>query len=269
MSARQGGGTTCSVSSSPDDLAAERGENALGLARRQVHAAQSRDARRAQREGAAPLGRCAGDHDFRRLAAAERQDQAGREFGAPFDRGRVDAALEPVARVGFDAELAPRRRRADRVEQRHLEEHGGRVVAAARALAAHQPGDALHPVGVGDHGDRVVERVGAPVERAERLARAREPHGEVAGDGAGVEHVQRAREVERHVVGDVDKRRDRPQPDGAQPVLQPLRAGAVLQVAEIASARPPGRRRPCPRESRAATSPGSRTCPSPARYRAA
>ena len=123
---------------------------------------------------------------------------------------------------------------ADRVEQRDLEEDAGRVVAAARALAAHQPGDALHPVGVGDHGDIAVERVGPPVERTERLARAREAHGEVARDRAGVEHVQRPREVERHVVGDIDQGGDRPQPDGAQPVLQPLRAGAVLEAAEIA-----------------------------------
>src|SRR3546814_7089829 len=50
-----------------------------------------------------------------------------------------------------------------------------------------------------------------------------------------VEDVQRPAEIEGDVVGDVDQRRDGTQADGAQAVLQPLRAGAVLDAAESAS----------------------------------
>src|SRR3546814_21097142 len=50
-----------------------------------------------------------------------------------------------------------------------------------------------------------------------------------------VEDVQRPAEIEGDVVGDIDQRRDGTQADGAQAVLQPLRAGAVLDAAESAS----------------------------------
>src|SRR3546814_14548830 len=51
---------------------------------------------------------------------------------------------------------------------------------------------------------------------------------------AGIEDVQRPAEVEGHVVGDVDQRRDGAQADGAQAVLQPGRAGTVPHAAKAA-----------------------------------
>ena len=44
--------------------------------------------------------------------------------------------------------------------------------------------------------------------------------------------MERTREIECDVVGDVDQRRDRPEPDCGQPVLQPFRARPVADVAE-------------------------------------
>ncbi len=44
--------------------------------------------------------------------------------------------------------------------------------------------------------------------------------------------MQRAAEVEREVVGHVDQRVDRAEAERGQPVLQPLRAGAVAQAAD-------------------------------------
>ncbi len=54
------------------------------------------------------LGRfgAAGDGDLRRRAAAQVEHHAGREFEPRQHEGRIDAALEAIARVGIDAELA-------------------------------------------------------------------------------------------------------------------------------------------------------------------
>ena len=49
--------------------------------------------------------------------------------------------------------------------------------------------------------------------------------------------MQRPRPVERHQIGDVDQRIDRPQAHRPQPILQPLRGGAVPDVFD----QPPGK----------------------------
>ena len=50
--------------------------------------------------------RIAGDDDLRRRAAAEIEHHLRRQLEAGQHEGRIDAALEAVARVGIDAELA-------------------------------------------------------------------------------------------------------------------------------------------------------------------
>ena len=50
----------------------------------------------------------AGDDDLGRLAAAELDHQLRRQLEARQHEVRIDAALEAVARVGIDAELAAR-----------------------------------------------------------------------------------------------------------------------------------------------------------------
>ena len=108
----------------------------------------------------------------RRLAAAEVEHHAGRELEARQHEGRIDAALEAIARIGIDAELAAGLRDVERLPQRRLDQHvGGRLRAAGR-LAAHDAGERLDAVLVGDHADRLVERVGLAVERQQALARA-------------------------------------------------------------------------------------------------
>ena len=87
------------------------------------------------------------------------------------------------------------------------------------------------PALVGDHGDGLVQPVGPPIQRLELLARPGEAQGEVAAQLGGVEYVQRAAEVESEIVGDIDQRRDRPQADRLQAVLQPGRARPVAHPA--------------------------------------
>ena len=101
-------------------------------------------------------------------------------------------------------------------------------------LAAHDAGERLDAVVVGDHAHGVVERVGLAVERQQLLAVLRAAHDEIALHLLGVEHVQRPAAVVGDEVGDVDQRVDRAKPDRLQPLLQPLRRRAVLDAAHEA-----------------------------------
>ena len=112
-----------------------------------------------------------------------------------------------------------------------FDQHVGGVLVAAGFLAAHDAGEQFDGPLVGDHAHRFVERVGAPVERQHLLAVLGAAHGEVSRHLGGVEHVQRPAAVEGDVVGDIDQRVDGAKPDGDQPLLQPVRRGAVLDAA--------------------------------------
>ncbi|MGY4300627.1 hypothetical protein ACVWXN_008722 [Bradyrhizobium sp. i1.4.4] len=175
------------------------------------------------------------DHDvLGRRAAAYFHHELGGELQSRHHEGRIDAALEAVARVRIDAELAPGLGDVDLVPQRRFDQHVGGVLVAARGFAAHDAGERFDAVLVRDHADGGIEIVGAAVERQQRLAVAGAAHHEIALHLLGVEHVQRARAVVGHEVGDVDQRIDRTQPDRGQPLLQPFRRRPVLHPAHQA-----------------------------------
>ena len=90
------------------------------------------------------------------------------------------------------------------------------------------------PCVVGDDDHALVERVGLAVERQHAFAVPRAPHVEVALDLGEVEHMQRPAAIEGDVVGDVDERADRPEPDRAQPLLHPFRRRPVRHAAHQA-----------------------------------
>ena len=148
----------------------------------------------------------------------------------------IDAALEAVARVGIDGELAPGLRDVDLVPQRRFDQHVGSGLRAAGGLAAHDAGERFDALLVGDHAHALIERVGLAVERQQRLAVAGAPDGEMAMHLGGVEHMQRAAAVVGDEVGDVDQRVDRAQADGGEPLLQPVGRGAVLDALDQAQA---------------------------------
>ena len=75
---------------------------------------------------------------------------------------------------------------------------------------------------VDDHDIRLVELVGAPVERQHFLARLGASDHEIARDLLRVEHMQRPRAVVGDQVGDVDQGANRAQADGGQLALQPI-----------------------------------------------
>ncbi len=216
-------------------LVAERAEDALRLGGRHREAAQRLEALRPERHAALPFRHRARRDDLARLAAAAFGDELRRDLRAPEGAFGIDAALEAIARIGLDAELAPRRRDAHAVEQRHFEEHVLRFGRAAGELTAHDAADAVRALRIGDHRDRRVEFVGLAVERQDLLALARRAHREIAGELVRVEDVQRPPEIVGDEIRDIDERADGPEADRHEAALHPLRARAVRDVAEVAA----------------------------------
>ncbi len=153
-SARQDGTATFTDLAGAGDEEAEMAEDALDLGERHVEAGEPLDL--VDRKIDRPLvDRLAADHDaLRRRAAAQIEHHLGREFEARHHEIRIDAALEAVARVRIDAELAAGLRDVDRLPQRRFDQHVGGVLVAARQFAAHDAGERFDALVVGDHADR-------------------------------------------------------------------------------------------------------------------
>src|SRR3546814_7795183 len=82
-----------------------------------------------------------------------------------------------------------------RIEQRHLEEDSGGLVAAAGQFSAHDAADALRAGVVVDRHHLAVEAVGVAVEGKDLGAGLGQAHDQVALHLAGIEDVQRPAEV--------------------------------------------------------------------------
>ncbi len=91
------------------------------------------------------------------------------------------------------------------------------------AWPAHDSGERFNARIVGDDHNIRIERIGPAIERDEgpRPSCARRTT-ILPSILFGVEHVQRAGAIEGQVIGDVDKRIDRPQPDRLEPLLHPV-----------------------------------------------
>ena len=156
-------------------------EQALDLRRLELDAGEPRQTRGA---GSGPPGPAPAPRRRRPRrtgrAAAQLEDQPGGELGRRQHQLRVEAALEAGAGVALDAEPAAGGRRAQRIEQRHLEQHVGRARVDAGALAAHDAAEADRAARVGDHGHAVVQPVGPAVQRLQLLAEPGEAQHEVA-----------------------------------------------------------------------------------------
>ena len=165
-------------------------------------------------------GRSAADVDRprRHAAAAELDDAAAPRRARRPARGRVDALLPAVRAVRAQAE---RLRRAQDLRAREvggLEHDRVRALADLGVGAAHDPADALRPLGVGDHAASSASssRSWPSSVRSVSPARARRAVSRAPRMLRVVVGVQRAAEVVHHVVRDVDDVRDRAHAGGLQ-----------------------------------------------------
>ena len=159
---------------------------------------------------------------------------------APVDafrrEGGIDAAFEPIARVGVDLEPPAGGGGDDRIPIGAFDEDLGGVLGAAGFLAAHNARDAFRPVFVG-YGEHVrFKLIGAFVQCDDFGASVGPVNAQVALHLGDVENVQRTVQVVGEPVGHIHQRRDRAKADGAQAALEPVGGRAILDAPDNAAA---------------------------------
>ena len=125
------------------DEEAELGEHAAHLDQTEIEAGEPLQFAGREVDDLVRRFGLAGDGDLGRRAAAQLDHHLRRELEPRQHEVRIDAALEAIARVGVDAELAPGLRDVERLPQRRFDQHVGGVLVAARRLAAHDAGEQL------------------------------------------------------------------------------------------------------------------------------
>ena len=213
---------------------AERFEQLFDGAGVEIEPTQAFDDAEIELEGGVSFGRLAGDIDLARLTPTQVEHVHRGKIEPRHHEIRIDAALEPEARVRLDVEPASGAGGALRIEIGGLDEDIGGGLGDPGIVAAHHPAKPEHFRVVGDDAHVLVDRVGLAVEREEALAFPPEPRRDDAFNLVGVIDMQRAGAVERDVVGDVDQRIDGAQADRLEPMLQPFRARTVLDIAHEA-----------------------------------
>ncbi len=168
-------------------------------------------------------------------ATTDIEDISGDDRGRIVEECGIDAAFEPAARIAGEAERLPGQRDPLGREISDLEQHVGRRFAAPAMLAAHDTGDVVDAAVVADHGHAVGQHIVLAVERCHRFAIARAARNERAVQRCAIVNMARPAEVEHHVVGDVDQRRNRTLPHRFEPPPHPFRSGAIGDAADRAT----------------------------------
>src|SRR5690606_38144199 len=185
-------------------------------------------------DGLDRTGHGARNHQFARLAAADLENEAGRQLD-PRDGARgIDTTLEAIAGVAFKVQKPSRLGHPNGVEEGGFEYQVRGLRRAAAVLAAHDAAQAEDTRRIRDDAETFGQLVLASVQRIQRLATVRQAHHDIAVELVRVIDMERTGAVEGEVIGDVDKRRNGPEADGAQAILQPLRALAVGDAADEA-----------------------------------
>ncbi len=222
-----------------------RSRIAVALGLRDVDAGQAlRPRSRGNRRRALGAGRAPATTSSRRLAAAEFEDQLRRELEARQSEGGIDAALEAIARVGDDAELAAGVGDVVRVPQAPLSISTS-VVSSSQPEASPPmtPAMRFDAIVVGDDDHGLVERIGLAVERQQRFrrswrgARRDRPSTFFASKTCSGRPRSKVRKLVMSTSALIGRR-----PMLAQALLQPVGARAVLDAAHEAQARRSGAR---------------------------
>ena len=123
------------------DGEAEMAEDPADLDQRHLDAGQPLHLVERKVDDAVVAMRLADDDGFGRLAAAQVHHQLRCELETRHHERRIDAALEAVARVRIDAELAAGVGDVELVPERGLDQHVGGRLRAAGGFAAHDAGE--------------------------------------------------------------------------------------------------------------------------------
>ena len=174
------------------------------------------------------------------LAAADVEDKPRGALDAVEIVLEVDPALEAMRGVAREAVAAGAT--LDRVgeEEGRLEEHVLRALVGLGGLAAHDAAEPDHARVIGDAQHLLVNLHFLLVQEQDLLALAPPAHVDGAAQLVEVVDVQRAAELEHHIVRDIDERADRALPSALEPLLHPLRRLCRrVNAANHASRKPP------------------------------
>ena len=221
---------------------AQARENLFDLARVDGDAEHTGRARDAQADGLAYRQLRDGVNDRpgqRTFAATNVEDQ----FRCALDAGdvivEVDAALEPVRRVAREVVTARASGDRRRIEERGFEKDVGGIELSLGRVAAHDAGQSDRAARISDAKHRKARQIDADrllVEERERFARTTVAHVDPALELGHIVDVQRTTELEHHVVGDVDQRRDRSLPGSCETIFHPCRCRRLrVNVADDAA----------------------------------
>ena len=173
-SCRHAGGTTVHDAASPSSRATVNpiARSSVSTVSAGTAAPSTRAMRAARSDSGAGAARCAADVEHGGHGPASDGDEQRSRLREPLQRrGRIDAALEPVARVARHAGAPARDPHAARLEQRDLQQHVDRALRDLRVASAHDARDGLRALRIGDDERLAVERARLAVERRQRLAR--------------------------------------------------------------------------------------------------
>jgi hypothetical protein len=156
-------------------------------------------------------------------AAAVGREQLDGPIGGSFANGRVDAALVALAGLGADLVPLAGAEHRDRIPVGSLDHDLGRVVVEFGGLPTHHAAEADQAGVVGD--DQVLGRQGAvgTVQGRQALAVAGAAYDQRPLKAVAVVAVDRPTGLQHHVVGDIDRQRDRPHPGRGDPLGDEVR----------------------------------------------
>ena len=204
------------------DHEAERGEDIALAILRDGKTAEAFGEGRIINDALARHGRRAGMGRFAGGAAAQIEHETRRDLQPLGQERRIDAAFEARACVGGEQQPLSGARNAFGVEIGAFDDDVGGFERHARILAAHDAADIVDARVVGDDGHRLGQGVALAVEREHLFAVLRLARDEAAAELRAVIDVQRAAEIEHHVIGDVDQGRDRALADCQQAAAHPF-----------------------------------------------
>ena len=149
--------------------------------------------------------------------------------------------LKATAGIRAQANAAGAATHRLRREHRRLQPDGGGAVVDGAGGSADHPGQGHGLVGVADDERVGAQVVGGAIESGEGLAvpgRTQIEHGRIeatranVSEAVAIKRMQGLAQLQHHQIGDVHHVVDRPQAGTLQPLLQPQRRGANLQIAQ-------------------------------------
>src|ERR1022692_681616 len=208
---------------------------------RQVGNFDAQNARNPLRANTARVGsRHRSEHvDHRaRLPAAKLEDELCRTIDSAIRIVEIDATLETEPGAGGKTETARFSLDHRGAPERAFEKNARGRAADAAVLAAHNARQSQRLLLVGDKEEIGFERELLAVQQRQRFTVLGKAHDQIALEYALIIGMQRLPELQHHVVGHVDHRRDRPDAAALEALFHPHRSrGSRVDAADHAAAK--------------------------------